>query len=325
MSLPLSPPTELIHLSYDGNFLLECDATILSCRVITTSECDSNKNNSNGKNNENNKNKNNEQPLLYNQVELQLDRTVMHPQGGGQPTDTGVIEVMMDNGTTMAVVGITKVTIDRASGIVTHVGNDANSSSSGSGLNNGGADLSLQQQQHLQVGQSIRVRVDPVQRRILSECHTAGHVVDSAMAQCDRILPPVKGYHFLDGPYVEYKGVIPPEERDELLANLQRAFADLVEQDIATRIETMTKTDAMELCRRVQHQQQDTINMDDFGDEVRMVTVAGWSCPCGGTHVRSTLDLQERKWGIVGIKSKKGVVRIRYDQNAPVVGPRQQT
>ena len=45
---------------------------------------------------------------------------------------------------------------------------------------------------------------------------------------------------------------------------------------------------------------------------VRIVTVAGWSCPCGGTHVRSTGVLKERGWSILGIKSKKGVVRIKY-------------
>lgn len=298
---PPLPPTELIHLTYDGNFLLECDATILSCQVIntatttTTTTAES-------------KSDEKEQQQQSQVVALQLDRTVMHPQGGGQPSDIGVIEVMTDNvnngNDSKAAVGVTKVTIDRANGVVTHVVGGISST----------VDL-------LKVGQPVRVRVDADVRRILSECHTAGHVVDSAMAQCGRVLPPIKAYHFLDGPYVEYKGSIPPEERDELLANLQRAFADLVEQDISTIIETMTKTDAIELCQRVQQQPPGTINLDEFGNEVRMVTVAGWCCPCGGTHVRSTSDLLERKWGVVGIKCKKGVVRVRYDQNAAVAGP----
>ena len=90
MSQPLASPTELIHLSYDGNFLLECDATILSCQIIkTASRC-------NGDTKNDSSNKNNElQEDQHNLVELQLDRTVMHPQGGGQPTDIGVMEVMM--------------------------------------------------------------------------------------------------------------------------------------------------------------------------------------------------------------------------------------
>jgi Ser-tRNA(Ala) deacylase AlaX len=301
---PLLSPTELIHLTYDGNFMLECEATVLSCQIINATTTTT----SGSKNDQKDNNMNNDQEL-QKQVALHLDRTVMHPQGGGQPSDIGVIEIMIDNNNNgngndgKTAVSATKVTVDRASGVVTHVVGGVSSS----------IDL-------LQVGQPVRVLVDPEVRRILSECHTAGHVVDSAMAQCGRILPPVKGYHFLDGPYVEYKGSIPLEERDELLVNLQRAFADLVEQDISTVIETMSKTDAIELCQRVQQQQPGTINLDEFGNEVRMVTVAGWCCPCGGTHVRSTSDLRERKWGIVGIKCKKGVVRVKYDQNTAVAG-----
>ena len=257
-------PTELIHLTYEGNFVLECDATLRSCQVID------------------------------DQVELQLDRTTMHPQGGGQPTDVGVIQ----SGDT--VVQISKVTIDRASGIVTHSGTKISGHAS---------------HPPFVVGQAVHVSVDPDVRQILSECHTAGHVVDSAMARCNRILPPSKGYHFLDGPYVEYKGTIPTDERDQLLINLQKAFADLVEEDITTKIETMSKEDANDLCNRV----QDNFNLDDFGDgDIRIVTVAGWPCPCGGTHVRSTRDLKPQKWGITGIKSKKGVVRVKYDRNTTV-------
>jgi Ser-tRNA(Ala) deacylase AlaX len=260
-------PTELIHLTYEGNFMLECDATLLSCQVID------------------------------DQVELQLDRTTMHPQGGGQPTDVGVIQ----SGDT--VVKVSKVTIDRASGIVTHTGTNISD------------DPSPPAPPLFVVGQAVHVGVDPDVRQILSECHTAGHVVDSAMARCNRILPPSKGYHFLDGPYVEYRGTIPPNERDQLLIDLQKAFADLVEEDIETKIETMSKHDANDLCNRV----QDNFNLDDFGDgDIRIVTVAGWPCPCGGTHVRSTQDLKAQKWGITGIKTKKGVVRVKYDRNAAV-------
>jgi Ser-tRNA(Ala) deacylase AlaX len=42
------------------------------------------------------------------------------------------------------------------------------------------------------------------------------------------------------------------------------------------------------------------------------VTVAGWPCPCGGTHVKSTGNLKGRRWGITGLKCKKGLVRVKY-------------
>jgi Ser-tRNA(Ala) deacylase AlaX len=131
------------------------------------------------------------------------------------------------------------------------------------------------------------------------------------MARCNKILPAIKAYHFLDGPYVEYRGNIPLEERDGLVQDLQKAFLELVEEDIATKIQSMSRRDAEYICNR------DSVDLSEFSeqDEIRIVTVAGWSCPCGGTHVRSTSDLKERKWNVSGIKSKKGVVRVKYGQN----------
>lgn len=232
---------------------MDCNAKVLYCQVIDESS-----------------------------IQIQLDRSTMHPQGGGQPTDVGSIS--SDDKT----IQVTKVTVDRDSGIVTHAGT---------------GDV-------LEVGDEVKVKVDADTRKVLSECHTAGHVVDSAMARCDQIMPASKGYHFLDGPYVEYKGSIPPEDRPELLQKLQQAFRDLVEEDIPTRIETMSRENAEELCKN--------FDLDQFakpGEPLRIVTVAGWHCPCGGTHVKSTAELKEREWGITGLKCKKNVVRVKYGYN----------
>jgi alanyl-tRNA synthetase len=91
----------------------------------------------------------------------------------------------------------------------------------------------------------------------------------------------------------------------------------LVEEDIATQIETLPEDTANEVCNRIAK----NFEMKDFGggkevpSNIRVVTVAGFPCPCGGTHVRSTGDLKVRKWGITGLKAKKGVVRVRYGQD----------
>ena len=79
---------------------------------------------------------------------------------------------------------------------------------------------------------SVKVSVDPTNRQLLSEYHTAGHVVDAAMARCDKLLPPTKGYHFLDGPYVEYKGGIDVQDREEFLSQLNEAYQQLIDEDI---------------------------------------------------------------------------------------------
>jgi len=157
-------------------------------------------------------------------------------------------------------------------------------------------------------GSRVLVSVDEDRRRILSECHTAGHVVDAAMARCDQILPPLKGYHFLEGPYVEYKGSIPLEKRQTLLASLKTAFCEILEEDIPTVIATLPKDQAQAECNRLAQ----NFDLTDYEHDVRVVTIAGWSCPCGGTHVASTSLLKPNQWTVLGIKSKKNVVRIKY-------------
>ena len=252
-------------MSYEGCFQLECDAKVLAVR----------------------------QTVVHGAtiaVDISLDRTTMHPQGGGQPSDVGVISSLESTTSTTChrkSVTITKVTMDRGSGVVTHSGVGDSC---------------------WEVGQVVHVAVTADIRRMHSECHTAGHVVDAAMAQCHRILPTMKAYHFLDGPYVEYRGIIPIEERETLLKDLQQAFSKIIESDIPTQIQSISRANAEVICH------PESVDLSEFNDNasIRIVTVAGWACPCGGTHVRSTADLKERKWNVTGIKSKKGVVRIKY-------------
>jgi Ser-tRNA(Ala) deacylase AlaX len=263
------PPTEMIYYSYEGNFELECTSEIVGIS---------------GKG-----------PV----VEVFLDRSVMHAQGGGQPTDAGTIAFQQDD--KEVTLSIDKVTINRDTGVASHhciAGYDTPCLPA--------------------VGTPVCVTVDAETRRLLSECHTAGHVVDSAMAKCGKLMKPTKGYHFLNGPYVEYEGTIPTDERPQVLTDLQHAFKLLVDEDIPTQIETLPEDKADEVCNRIAK----NFDMKDFGggkeepSSIRVVTVAGFPCPCGGTHVKSTGDLKVRKWGITGLKAKKGVVRVKYGQDA---------
>ena len=256
------PPTDMLYMTYEGNWLTECEASVL--RVEKQEE----------------------------KVSFTLDRTVMHAQGGGQPTDKGVFKVGDET-----ILQVEKVTIDRSTGIATHAGK-----------------LTVPDR-CVEVGEKVQVNVDKEVRQILSECHTAGHVVDSAMAKCGKFLKPSKAYHFLEGPYVEYEGSLEADEKTSLLGKLQEAFYELVEEDHPTKIETMSMKEADEVCNR----QAQNFDMDIFKDprtnQIRVVTVAGFPCPCGGTHVRSTAALRDRQWGITKIQSKKGVLRVKYGQH----------
>lgn len=270
--------TELIHLTYEGNFILECESTVVRCKIVKDDD---------------------DQPSPEEaaiKVEVELDKTTMHPQGGGQPTDIGIIS--SDPAGFGTKIDVEKVTIDRETKVVTHSGTMTNSAH-----DDGNATAPFE------VGSKVRVCVDTDNRRLLSECHTAGHVVDSAMARCGQMLPPTKGYHFMEGPYVEYKGKIPQEGREALLENLKSSFQDLVNEDIDTTIQTLPKDEAEKKCNNIAQ----NFDFSDYIGDIRVVSVAGFPCPCGGTHCKSTGDLKARGWGIKGpIKCKKGVVRIRY-------------
>ncbi len=117
----------------------------------------------------------------------------------------------------------------------------------------------------------------------------------------------------MDAPFVEYKGKIPPDEVNPLLQRLQMVFQELLDEDIPTEIRVLDKDEAQQTCDRIK---ENYFNLSEFGDDpVRLVTVAGWTCPCGGTHIKSTGPLKQRKWGITGLKCKKGILKIKYNQD----------
>lgn len=50
----------------------------------------------------------------------------------------------------------------------------------------------------------------------------------------------------LDGPFVEYKGNIPADERGPILEKLEVAFQELLEEDIDTEIMVLTQEEAQQ-------------------------------------------------------------------------------
>lgn len=101
---------------------------------------------------------------------LLFDRTVFHPQGGGQPADTGVI--ISDDGKKFTVTDLKLV--DKA---VVHTGKFE------------GAQFT--------VGETLTQKVDGEFRAINARIHSAGHLLDVAMNRAGRTdLKPSKGYHF---------------------------------------------------------------------------------------------------------------------------------
>jgi Ser-tRNA(Ala) deacylase AlaX len=165
------PPTDMLYYTYEGNRLTTCPARVLSIQENKTAA---------GSSSDSDSGHGDDDAVVI--VDVCLDQTVLHAQGGGQPTDFGSLSLLVQNddshqdeGETppVVVVHVDKVLLDRSTGVATHtgrlqvtpvaVGNNESSSSSS------------KRKIMLQVGDTVQVTVDEERRQILSECHTAGH------------------------------------------------------------------------------------------------------------------------------------------------------
>lgn len=144
----------------------------------------------------------------------------------------------------------------------------------------------------------VLLLVDIEKRRLHTRIHSAGHAIDSGIERLgysDRLIP-LKGYHFIDGPYVEYQLLnnnieINEKEIKQLEINLQNSLNQIIDEDIKTTITIKSAPNSL----------------DGF---IRTVNLANSICPCGGTHVRTTKELN--KIVISKIKKKKDIIKISY-------------
>ena len=89
----------------------------------------------------------------------------MHPQGGGQPTDTGTISVVEGSDRHHYSANINKVTVDRSTGIVKHAGSISVPSNSSIDSD------------YFPPNTTVRVSVDSANRQLLSEVSYLNHYV----------------------------------------------------------------------------------------------------------------------------------------------------
>ncbi len=209
---------------------------------------------------------------------LILDRTIFYPQGGGQQCDVGVIFSDVFNFRVDSVYYL--------NGMIYHEG----SFTSGEPTSDS----------------EVNLKIDSERRNLNSRLQSAGHLLLNAMNNVGQKLIAVKGYHFPDGPYVEFSGNIPEEERVSLLNKLQIEVNRLIELDIQVTSFIVSPEKVFEICKNVPQ------NVP-FDKPTRIVTIDDFSQPCGGTHVISTKFLSGMN--VEKIKSKKGNVRISYSFN----------
>ncbi|XP_030551483.1 alanine--tRNA ligase isoform X1 [Rhodamnia argentea] len=216
---------------------------------------------------------------------LVLDSTIFHPQGGGQPADTGFIAVGDQE------LKFVVEDVRLRDGIVYHYGHVENLA--GNGV------------VEFETGNEVRLHVDEPRRKLNSRLHSAGHLLDVCMKNVGLDLEPGKGYHFPDGPFVEYKGVIPPSEISNKQKELETEANALISKGEEVAAALLPYDEALEQCGG---SLPDYIPKESTPRIVKLGTNPG--CPCGGTHVHNLSEIISMK--VSQIRTKKGVTKVSY-------------
>ena len=206
-----------------------------------------------------------------------LDSTIMYPQGGGQPYDLGVLT--QDD----IVFKVSEVRFK--DGVVYHIGKfESNSFATNS---------------------VVQVHVDSERRLLNARLHTAGHLVDDALFSLNYKLHPLKGYHYPDGPYVEYEGEL-KGDLTQIAKEVEVKINEIIKTNYNVHNEIVNSIEELKFkCMYIPSHIPD-------GKPIRIVYVSDPSKgqPCGGTHVKSLLEVGNVL--IPKIKIKSSNTRVSY-------------
>ncbi|ONK78649.1 uncharacterized protein A4U43_C02F21010 [Asparagus officinalis] len=217
---------------------------------------------------------------------LILESTIFHPQGGGQPADTGSIS-NPSSGFKFVVEDVRL-----KDGLVYHYGFFESSQD--------GSESSFKE------GEEVSLHVDAPRRDLNSRLHSAGHLLDICMQNVGLgYLEPGKGYHFSDGPFVEYKGVVPLDELQTKQKELEIEAAALISRGGKVLASVVPYDEAVNWCGG------DLPSYISKSSTPRIVKLGNNpGCPCGGTHVADIADIKTLK--VTQIRTKKGLTKVFY-------------
>ncbi|KAJ5134304.1 hypothetical protein N7526_005669 [Penicillium atrosanguineum] len=209
------------------------------------------------------------------------EKTIFHPQGGGQPSDTGVIKGPAGTFT----VTVVRMTND---GQVLHLGQFESSTFS--------------------PGEIVNQEIDVDKRLLFSRLHTAGHVLGAAVRHLlekeIENFDELKASHFPDSAACEFQGAIEGKWKDEI----QKRLDEYIAAKMPVQVEWWDEDDfkAKGLERLIPDR-----SLVPPGEKSRVVNIVGAEVyPCGGTHVDTT-DLCGQT-SVKKISRKSGNSRVSY-------------
>ncbi|KAI1496801.1 Threonyl/alanyl tRNA synthetase [Biscogniauxia marginata] len=216
------------------------------------------------------------------------EQTIFHPQGGGQPSDVGVMK-----SATGAIFDTVMVRMSAVNeGEVLHFGRFSNPSSP------------------FQPGDSVTQTIDSDKRNLYSRYHTAGHVLGAAVrhlvekevANFDEL----KASHFPDSAACEFQGLIEGKWKDPI----QTCLDEYISRDMPVEIDFWDEDDFRTNGLERLIPDRKAMGMAD-DEKFRVVKIVGAEVyPCGGTHVDSTGLCG--KTNVKKISRSKGISRVSY-------------
>lgn len=214
--------------------------------------------------------------------------TIFHPQGGGQPSDVGVMEG--DVGARFDVHMVRMSTV--AQGEVLHFGRFANTASV------------------FRPGDKVTQSIDADKRLLYSRYHTAGHVLGSAVKHLleNKVdnFDETKASHVPESAACEFQGLIESKWKDAI----QERLDEYIDKDMPVEIDWWDEAEfrAHGMERLIPDRKAMGMAHDD---KFRVVKIAGVETyPCGGTHVLTTR--QCGKTNVKKIIRNKGTGRVGY-------------
>jgi len=213
-----------------------------------------------------------------------LDETAFFPGGGGQPSDTGLIE---NDGMHARV-----VRLKRHGEIMIHFVDEVVG--------------------EIREGDSFRGVIDWNRRYRLMRIHTNAHLMSHAIRQAlDKPVEIVSSGMDLQKARLDFmhKG-----STRELFPQIENIANNMVKENRTVKISLMPRNEGEEHVKKF-HESLKTLPPQV--SEVRIVEIEGWhACACGGTHVKSTSEIREVT--LLSRSSKgKGIERIEFTAQKP--------
>jgi len=206
-----------------------------------------------------------------------LDRTIFYPQGGGQPSDQGYLEI-----------DSTRLDVSHVRMIDNQIRHYSN------------------QDCKERLGKSSKLIIDHEKRLLHAKLHTSGHLISNIIQREHPKYQAVKGHHFPGECYVEFS-VNDPSFQELDLGALNSAINDAIDNDLILESIYIQRDELPNYCPNLPYFIPKT-------EHVRLIKIEPFAYqPCGGTHVRSLLELK----GLILTKQKlKGnSLKISYDLN----------